>query len=96
MNAATLAAALDLAGMLFKVANAAIERSDSATAKKVAALGKAVVSGVQTSGRIDEAVAKDVRGLADALDADGLPDRAAWDQMAAKVRTAADRWNAAG
>lgn len=96
MNAATLTAGLELAGLLFKITAAAIERSDNATVKKVAALGKSVVAGVQTSGRIDTAVAADVRALAEALDKDGLPDRAAWDALAAKVRTAADRWNAAG
>lgn len=96
MNAATLTAGLELAGLLFKIASAAIDRSDNATVKKVASLGKSVVAGVQTSGRIDTAVAGDVRALAEALDQDGLPDRAAWDALAAKVRTAADRWNAAG
>lgn len=96
MNAATLTAGLELAGMLFKIASAAVERSDNATVRKVAALGKSVVAGVQTSGRIDEAVSKDVRALAEALDKDGLPDRAQWDALAGKVRTAADRWNAAG
>lgn len=96
MNAAALTAGMELAGLLFKIGAAALERSDNATAKKVAGLGKSVVAGVQTSGRIDTAVAKDVRALAEALDKDGLPDRAAWDALAAKVRTAADRWNAAG
>ncbi|MBK8199246.1 MAG: hypothetical protein IPK75_12855 [Acidobacteria bacterium] len=78
MNAVTLNAGLELAGLLFKIGSAAIERSDNATAKKVAALGKSVVAGVQTSGRIDTAVAADVRAMADALDADGVPGRAEW------------------
>lgn len=96
MNAATLTAGLELAGMLFRIGAAALERSDNATAKKVAGLGRTIVSGVQTSGRIDTAVAADVRALADALDKDGVPDRAEWEALAGKVRTAADRWNAAG
>lgn len=96
MNAVALTAGLEIAGLLFRIGSAALERSDNATARKVAGLGKAVVAGVQTSGRIDAAVAKDVRAMAEALDKDGVPDRAEWDAMAAKVRTAADRWNAAG
>jgi hypothetical protein len=96
MNAATLTTGLELAGLLFKIGSAAIERSDNATAKKVAGLGAVIVSGVQTSGRIDAAVAADVRALAEALDADGVPSRTEWEALAGKVRTAADRWNAAG
>lgn len=96
MTAAALTAGLEIAGLLFKIGAAALERSDNATARKVAGLGKAVVAGVQTSGRIDTAVAADVRAMAEALDKDGVPDRAEWDALAAKVRSAADRWNAAG
>lgn len=96
MNAATLSAGLELAGLLFKIIKSAAERSDNATVQKVVALGTSVVAGAQTTGRIDEAVARDVRALAEALDKDGLPDRAEWEIMAGKVRAAADRWNAAG
>lgn len=96
MNPVTLNAGLELAGLLFKIGAAALERSDNSTARKVAGLGKSVVAGVQTSGRIDTAVAADVRAMAEALDKDGVPDRAEWDALAAKVRSAADRWNAAG
>ncbi len=96
MTSVALTAGLEIAGLLFKIGAAALERSDNATARKVAGLGKSVVAGVQTSGRIDTAVANDVRAMAEALDKDGVPDRAEWEALASKVRAAADRWKAAG
>lgn len=96
MNAAALSLGIELSGILFRIATAAIERSDNETAKKVSSLGKAIVGGVQTTGRIDDSTAAKVRGMGAVLDKDGLPNRAEWDALAAEVRSAADRWNAAG
>lgn len=96
MNTAVVTQGLQIAGTLFKLGVAALERSDNETAKVVLSFGKKVMAGIETSGRIDEAVAADVRAMEAQLDADGVPDADAWKTMAAKVRTAADRWNAAG
>lgn len=96
MNSAVVTQGLQIASVLFKLGSDALERSDSETAKAILGFGKKVMAGIETSGRIDEAVANDIYAMEAQLDADGVLSADAWKELAEKVRTSAARWNAAG
>lgn len=96
MNATAITQGLEIAGLLFRLIAAAAARSDNETVGRITRAGEKIVAGVQTSGRIDTAVAAEIRAMADTLDAEGEPTRAEWEALAGKVRDAADRWNKAG
>lgn len=96
MSSPSLAQIADLGIILFRLAESAIARSDNATAKRVIDLGNTVLAGVKTAGEIDSAIAERVRALGAELDAGRDIDRAGLEALAADVRAAAARWNAAG
>ncbi len=83
--------------ILARLAERAIVSSDNATAKKALGLSAALFAGYATAGRVDAAVAAEVKALGATLDAlNGPISKATWDASAAETKRVTAKWNAAG